>query len=94
MARSATAVIADLLDTIEGLERATEAKTQDQFASDWVLRHAVQRAIEIISEVCRHLPQELLDDHPEVRGPASRRPATCFGTNISGWPTRWSGRSW
>ena len=41
-------------------------KTFAQFRKDWLLRHAVQRAIEIISEASRHLPGRLLEAHPEI----------------------------
>jgi uncharacterized protein with HEPN domain len=36
------------------------------FESDWLLRHGVQRGIEILSEACRHLPDSLLETRPEV----------------------------
>jgi uncharacterized protein with HEPN domain len=36
----------------------------------WVLRHAVQRGIEIISEASRHLPGDLKARHAHIRWPA------------------------
>jgi len=32
----------------------------------WIVRHGVQRGIEIISEASRHIPAELTDRHPTV----------------------------
>lgn len=66
MARSVRPVLADILEAIEGVERATAGKSFAEFKSDWLLRHGVQRAIEIISEACRHLPDDLLDRRPEI----------------------------
>jgi uncharacterized protein with HEPN domain len=37
-----------------------------QFEADWEFRFAVQRAIEIISEASRRLPEELKDSRPEI----------------------------
>ena len=66
MTRSIGPVLADILEAIDGIEVATRRKSRGQFEADWVLRHAVQRAIEIISEACRHLPDEVLAPHPEI----------------------------
>lgn len=66
MARKISAVIADMLEAIDGIERAVGRKTFDEFKSDWLLRHGVQRGIEIISEAARHLPDEAIADSPDV----------------------------
>lgn len=39
-----------ILDAIEGIEAATQNRTINDFRADWLLRHGVQRGIEIISE--------------------------------------------
>lgn len=66
MPRSPLPVLADILAAIEGIEQATLDKSFEAFEQDWLLRHGVQRGIEIISEACRHLPDRLLRDHPGI----------------------------
>ncbi len=39
-----------ILEAIEGIENARQGKTLDDFSGDWLLRHGVQRGIEIVSE--------------------------------------------
>jgi hypothetical protein len=48
-----------ILEAIDGIETAVRGKTLDDFACDWLLRHGVQRGIEIISEAARRIPPEL-----------------------------------
>lgn len=36
------------------------------FETDWLLRHGVQRGIEIISEASRHLPSALIATQPGI----------------------------
>jgi uncharacterized protein with HEPN domain len=38
-----------ILEAIEGVENATRGKTLDDYGADWLLRHGVQRGIEIVS---------------------------------------------
>lgn len=66
MARSPAPVLSDILAAIAGIEHAIAGKSYEQFKADWLVRHAVQRAIEIISEACRHLPDHLLAPYAEV----------------------------
>ena len=42
-------------------------KTFADFQKDWLLRHGAQRAIEIISEASRHVPDQLKAMHPKIR---------------------------
>ncbi len=44
----------------------TDGKTFAEFQKDWELRYIVQRAIEIISEASRRLPEELKSTRPEI----------------------------
>jgi uncharacterized protein with HEPN domain len=53
-------VLAEIREAIEGIETYTAGKTLADFQRDWLLRLAVQRALEIISEAARHMPDELL----------------------------------
>lgn len=64
--RKLGAVVAEMLDAIEGIERACAGKSFDEFRGDWLLRHGVQRGIEIVSEAARHLPDDVLAKRPEI----------------------------
>lgn len=59
--------IRDILETIDELERATAGKTFEDFERDWLLRKAAERAVEIISEASRRLPDDLKARHPYPR---------------------------
>ena len=66
MARRVQPALRAILEAIAGIEGAVQGKTLDDFAADWLLRHAVQRGIEIISEATRRIPQDLLAAQPQV----------------------------
>lgn len=59
-------VLAEMLAALDGIEEATGGLALTDFEQSWVLRHAVQRGIEIISEASRHLPDELLVSQPSI----------------------------
>ena len=59
-------VLAEILAAIDGIQAATAGKTFEEFQADWLLRHGVQRGLEIISEASRHIPDPLLIHAPEV----------------------------
>ena len=67
MPRRAEPAIQVLLDTIARVEAKTAGKTFADFQADWELRFIVQRAIEIISEASRRLPDEIKATRPEIR---------------------------
>jgi uncharacterized protein with HEPN domain len=48
MERLVRPAIRALVDAIDGIEGATQGKTLDDFAAEWLLRHGIQRGIEII----------------------------------------------
>ena len=52
---------------IDGIQMAVAGKAFADFQKDWLLRHGAQRAIEIISEASRHLPDQLKTKHPNIR---------------------------
>ncbi len=56
----------DILDAIAEIERFTAGKSFQQYVADALVRRAVERLVEIVSEASRHLPQSLKDDHPSV----------------------------
>lgn len=59
-------ILAEIAEALDGIEAATNGKTADDFATDWLLRRGVERGIEIISEAARHIPNDLLEAAPEV----------------------------
>jgi uncharacterized protein with HEPN domain len=56
-----------MLESIQGIERAITGKSYRDFERSWVLRSAIERGIEIISEASRHLGRELKSQHKDVR---------------------------
>jgi len=66
MVRKVEHVIHDILEAIERIEEITHGKSLDEFEANWQLRWLVQRAIEIISEASRALPDELTSSRPEI----------------------------
>ena len=55
-----------ILDAIAGIEDATRDKTLENFNAEWLLRHGVQRGIEIISEAARRIPPEIQMTQPQI----------------------------
>src|SRR5262245_12642264 len=72
MGRSVAPILADILDRIDKIQSATKGKAFESFDSDWLLRFAVERGIENISEAVRHLPEELLSTQPGLPWPMIR----------------------
>ncbi|MFL4982249.1 MAG: DUF86 domain-containing protein [Xanthobacteraceae bacterium] len=66
MQRRVNHTIHDILETIERVQGKIGGKTLVEFETDWELRFIVQRAIEIISEATRRLPEELKATRPEI----------------------------
>jgi uncharacterized protein with HEPN domain len=66
MERKVSHAIRDLLETIERVQGKIKGKAFADFESDWELKFIVQRAIEIISEASRRLPDELKATRPEI----------------------------
>jgi uncharacterized protein with HEPN domain len=76
-------ILAEIMAALDGISAATTGKTLDDFRDDWLLRHGVERGIEIISEATRHIPDDLLALAPEL--------ATFCVTNTTRLPTPSSG---
>lgn len=55
-----------ILEAIAGIDQAAQGKSLGDFSNDWLLRHGVQRGIEIISEAARRIPQDLRSTQPQV----------------------------
>ena len=56
----------DMLEAMQQIRAALRGADFEHFRSSWVLRSAVERGIEIISEASRSLPAEVKALHPEV----------------------------
>jgi uncharacterized protein with HEPN domain len=56
----------DIHDAITAVQAAVGAMTLAEYAADWKTRRAAERAIEIISEASRYIPQELKLREPAV----------------------------
>jgi uncharacterized protein with HEPN domain len=66
MPRKLKPVLAEIIETIDGVMAATSGKSLGDFKADWLLRLATQRALEIISEASRHLPDDLIANEPDI----------------------------
>ena len=66
MPRKVGHAIHDILEAIDRIEQVTRGRDFHQFENSWQLRWLVQRAIEIISEASRALPDELTSRRPEI----------------------------
>lgn len=66
MERKVGHTIHDILETIERVQGKLAGKSFAEFEAEWDLRFVVQRAIEIISEATRRLPEELKATRPEI----------------------------
>lgn len=66
MPRKVAHVLHDILEAIARMEEITRGKSFADFEHDWQLQWLVQRAIEIISEASRAIPNDLTDARPEI----------------------------
>jgi uncharacterized protein with HEPN domain len=55
-----------ILEAIDGIDLAIRGKTLEDFSQNWLLRHGVQRGVEIISEAARRIPSELQATQPQI----------------------------
>lgn len=56
----------DILDSISKIAKFIEGMTFDQFAKDDKTLYAVIRALEIIGEAAKHIPEEVREGYPTV----------------------------
>jgi uncharacterized protein with HEPN domain len=66
MSKMVLPIIADMLEAADAIREAIEGKSFVEFQRARVSRLAVQRAIEIISEASRRLPDDLIQRHPTL----------------------------
>ena len=64
--RSYSDYLADILDAAEKVAQFIKGMSYEQFAQDAKTVFAVTRALEIIGEATKHIPQTQRDQHPEV----------------------------
>ncbi|OYU15198.1 MAG: hypothetical protein CFE37_07360 [Alphaproteobacteria bacterium PA4] len=56
----------DMAAQMAAIEAAVAGRDADALRQDWLLRSAVERGVEVISEASRHLDPALTAAHPEV----------------------------
>jgi uncharacterized protein with HEPN domain len=93
MPRRVDHVLHDILQAIARVEEITQDRTQAEFEASWQLRWLVQRAIEIISEASRAIPDDLTRTQPEVPWPSVRGIGNVMRHDYDSLPTRSSGAS-
>jgi uncharacterized protein with HEPN domain len=64
--KDAGPVLADIARAIEHIRSAMAGVSLTDYASNWMLKHAVERGVEIISEASRRLPEGAKAQHPEI----------------------------
>ena len=65
--------LSDIIDNVDAINGFTAGLDLQSFRADRKTVYAVVRALEIISEATRRLPEELLHRHPEIDRAAIRR---------------------
>ncbi len=66
MSRDPAIILEDMMAEIDAIMRATENVEFEAFRDDWMLRRAVERGVEIVSEASRRLPGELKARRPDI----------------------------
>ncbi len=64
--RSPKVYLYDIAEAIGMIEEAMAGRSLAEFEADLFRRRAIERALEIVSEASRHLPEDLLADHPGI----------------------------
>jgi uncharacterized protein with HEPN domain len=55
-----------ILEAIDGIDNAARGMTLDDFSANWLLRHGIQRGIEIVSEAARRIPPDIQATQPDI----------------------------
>lgn len=66
MPREIHHAIDDILEALSRVDQVTRGKTLFDFEASWQLQYLVQRAIEVISEASRAIPDDLKALRPEI----------------------------
>lgn len=72
MARRIDVVLEEMLAAIDAVDGAIDGCSQAAFQAEPFLQLGVERALEIISEAVRHLPEDILATQPSIRWPDVR----------------------
>ncbi len=64
--RSPRQRLQDMMEAIDAIADFIAGKTRDDYRAERILRSAVERSVEIVSEASRHLPDDLKSAHPDV----------------------------
>ena len=67
MARDPRIALDDMIVAIDRIAEETETLTFEQFAEDWRAQYIAERALLIISEASRALPDSSKEKHPDIR---------------------------
>lgn len=94
MSRKVDHAIHDILEAIARVEEITRGKNFAEFEASWQLRWLVQRAIEIISEASRAIPDDLTGTRPEIPWSRGAVLAMSFATNTAAFQTGLFGTLW
>lgn len=86
--RSQRMCLFDMAEQIAAIEAAMIGRSLTDLQSNWMLRQAVERGIEIISEASRHVDQALLGSIQRCRG--DEWPIRAIGCAMA--ITRWNPR--
>ena len=55
-----------ILDAIDNIQQLLAGRTRTTFANDLILRLAVERSFEIVSEASRRLPNDVKERQPDI----------------------------
>jgi uncharacterized protein with HEPN domain len=91
--RSLRIRLTDIREEITGIRELTKDADADRFAASWAMMRAVQHALLIIAEAAKHIPPELKNTRPEVRGKRLTASAICCGMNTAASTPPFYGRS-
>jgi uncharacterized protein with HEPN domain len=81
----------DIVENIGAIQAFAAGMTFEDFVLDRKTVYAVTRALEIISEASRRLPDELKSRHPGVDWPAVAAAGKSIGTSTKSSTMPWSG---
>ena len=66
MKRSPELFVADILESIELIEKYTEGATDKKFLNNNALQDAIIRRFEIIGEATKNIPLEIKQENPKI----------------------------
>src|ERR1700722_17296604 len=67
MARDPSIALDDMIVAMDRIAEETRTLTFEQFAEDWRAQYIVERALLIISEASRAIPDSSKEKHPDIR---------------------------